>query len=473
MNRSNSWWQHLALLTLGGMEVAALSPWVHTISPPLAATPFVRFALVALLVVVLPYGVYRLARALRLRTDIQRVLLLITLGIALALALRWWIDPQVEQSLEALYQQPLEGIQEAPRVLPGWFWALLFAIILWWRGLVLGRERVGPMRVMRSFKAGIISLALFAPAEALMRPARPDFSAGLLFVFLACGLLALVTSRVSTLERLRGGHRNPFDRRWMATIGATALAWVSLGVGVAALLSGRMAWLGRVVEQAAVGLGALMAAPFILLLMLMQPGFERLVQQLPQAEGTPMPTLAPPNLPDLSNLQQAEGWVPPDVRPLFLVLGGALLLGIVLFALRKAAARLERPAPSAFADSLENESVMDGLRRRLDALADRLRGAAGLDAAQRRRAAERIRQVYAEFMDLCARHEVPRPPAVTPLEFIPLTETLLPTTQREVRLLTDAYLRVRYGQLPETQADVQAVEDAWSALKEALKTSSR
>ncbi|RMF45618.1 MAG: DUF4129 domain-containing protein, partial [Anaerolineae bacterium] len=94
-------------------------------------------------------------------------------------------------------------------------------------------------------------------------------------------------------------------------------------------------------------------------------------------------------------------------------------------------------------------------------------------AAQRRRAAERIRQVYAEFMDLCARHEVPRPPAVTPLEFIPLTETLLPTTQREVRLLTDAYLRVRYGQLPETQADVQAVEDAWSALKEALKTSSR
>ncbi len=460
-------WQELALLALVAMEMSAYTPWMHAVSPPITATPFARFFLLAAAVVLLTHGAYRLARFLRLRRNIRQALLVLVLALAARAALSWWIDPRVEQNLLALYRQPLRGIGEAPRVIPAWFWTLLFVIGLWWRGLTLGRERVGPIRVMRSFKIGVLSLALFTPAEALMRPEQPAAGLLLFFLFLSSALLALVGSRVSTLARLRGGHRNPFDRRWMAVVGTTAAAWAALGLSAAALLSGRGAWLGALFEALAVLFGALIAAPFLLLLALLQPAFDALVQQVPAAQGTPVPTPAAPALPDFSAWQQPGGWAPPDVRPLFLTLGAVALTLLVALALRMAAGRLERVPPRAAADHLEGETLGGALRRRLEALTGRLRGLGG--TARRRRAAERIRQLYADFVDACARRGVARPPAATPLEFIPLTAALLPAAQEEVRLLTEAYLRVRYGALPETEEEVQAVERAWERLRAALR----
>ncbi len=463
-------WQTLALLALLGMETAAFAPWMHNVSPAISAVPLGRFAWLVFLIPLATYALNRLTAALHLKKSARQAASAGVLAVSVWAALHWWIDPAAAQDMQALYRQPLKGIEEAPLVIPAWFWALAFAFGLWWRGAMLERGRLGPLAVMRSFKAGIFSLTIFVFAEYVTRPAAPDFSAGLLFIFLACALLALMGSRVSVLERLRGGHRNSFDLRWMGTAGSAALLWALASIGGGLLLAGRVDFLGRVVEYLAVGLGALMAAPFLLLLALIQPAFDALVQKIPQVEGTPVPTPAAPELPDFTSLQQAADKVPPDMRPVFLTLGGLALAALVVWVLRATAERLENPAARpAFEDAPESETLAEGLRRRFGALAEKLRGAAGLSARERRRAAERIRQLYADFVEACARQGVARPPAVTPWEFVPLTESILPASRQDVRLLTEAYVRVRYGELPETEAEIRGVEAAWKRVQEALQ----
>ena len=55
----------------------------------------------------------------------------------------------------------------------------------------------------------------------------------------------------------------------------------------------------------------------------------------------------------------------------------------------------------------------------------------------------------------------PRPPTKTPLEFRPLLGEKLDTVDRDLDTLTQAYLRVRYGEMPETEAEIQQAEAAW------------
>jgi len=94
------------------------------------------------------------------------------------------------------------------------------------------------------------------------------------------------------------------------------------------------------------------------------------------------------------------------------------------------------------------------------------RWAARLRPVRRHLAATRIRRIYAQLMDLCAELNSPRPDATTPLEFLPELGKLFSDQTEALRLLTEAYVRVRYGELPENYAEIQAVETAWQAILE-------
>ena len=75
--------------------------------------------------------------------------------------------------------------------------------------------------------------------------------------------------------------------------------------------------------------------------------------------------------------------------------------------------------------------------------------------------AMRIRWIYAHLMELSARLDHPRPKSKTPLEFLPNLEVLFPAYKSELEMITDAYLRVRYGALPEADEEVEIIETAW------------
>jgi hypothetical protein len=59
----------------------------------------------------------------------------------------------------------------------------------------------------------------------------------------------------------------------------------------------------------------------------------------------------------------------------------------------------------------------------------------------------------------------PRPAARTPLEFLPVLGGLFPSLEGDLAVITHAYLKVRYGELPETHQEIEAVESAWARVR--------
>jgi hypothetical protein len=68
-------------------------------------------------------------------------------------------------------------------------------------------------------------------------------------------------------------------------------------------------------------------------------------------------------------------------------------------------------------------------------------------------------------MELCNKLGKARPAAATPLEFLQTLEMLFPGENSRLMLITQAYLKVRYGELPENPQEVQAIIDAWTHIK--------
>ena len=68
-------------------------------------------------------------------------------------------------------------------------------------------------------------------------------------------------------------------------------------------------------------------------------------------------------------------------------------------------------------------------------------------------------------MDLASRPDHPRLPSATPLEFLPQLQDLFPGQEKLLDVITQAYLKVRYGELPETYEEVQNVLTGWEQIK--------
>jgi hypothetical protein len=79
--------------------------------------------------------------------------------------------------------------------------------------------------------------------------------------------------------------------------------------------------------------------------------------------------------------------------------------------------------------------------------------------------AARIRWIYQQFELLAARKGYPRQAAVTPLEFQSIVTQYFIGGAGDITRLTSAYQSVRYGELPETAAEVAQVVQAWDRLK--------
>ncbi len=80
-------------------------------------------------------------------------------------------------------------------------------------------------------------------------------------------------------------------------------------------------------------------------------------------------------------------------------------------------------------------------------------------------AAARIRQIYRQLLRESARLGKAREQAETPLEFLPELQVVFPGCYEELVLITRAYLRVRYGEYPESRQEVQVVEQAWKHVR--------
>jgi hypothetical protein len=105
--------------------------------------------------------------------------------------------------------------------------------------------------------------------------------------------------------------------------------------------------------------------------------------------------------------------------------------------------------------------LKEALQNRLQRFEEGMAEAAQFRAGRRWLAAARIRRIYDQLMTLSTELGKPRQLAQTPLEFQPALAELFPTLGDDLEVITHAYLRIRYGELPETRQEVDQVETAW------------
>jgi hypothetical protein len=117
--------------------------------------------------------------------------------------------------------------------------------------------------------------------------------------------------------------------------------------------------------------------------------------------------------------------------------------------------------------------LRDAFRKGFGKLTDTMEQLMGLQRVRRLWAAARIRRIYTRLMDLTTKLGHPRSPSQTPLEFLPDMEELFPTLSGDLALITRAYIKVRYGELPELAQDVELVVSAWERVKAEGKIKSK
>lgn len=473
--RRPDWKRAVLDFSLVAMEAAWVSPWVlFLIRPFMPGHPAAPLGLAvwgALLIIAL-----MVKGANRLNVVPRAVsLLVMILGLTSGLvAVRVHLYPAGLTAGEWLARvgQRFAGISEA---IPADLVLLLVIFFLWWRGLTLGTREHTFERIGFSFRAGIALLMWNAALSALAGWHVPILGFALTFFFF--GLLAVGMGRVYDLElQPESGGRvsTPF---WLvSTLGAIAAVLILAVIAAQLLTVGNinavlraLAPLWRILEAAALFVVQILA-------WLLQPllgWFVRFFRSLMPAEA-PQIVPAPEATPEF--LPQTPVAPPPYLDLLKYAGVGVFVLGVL--ALVAFSVRRVRAAAAVSRRDEEREIVRDafsatpGLRNALRAGLDRvgawlnLVGEFGL--GRRFRAAASIRWIYANLLRWAAERGHPREESQTPYEFLRTLAPAFPALAPEFQAITEAYVRAHYGELPETDDELQRIRSCWERILNTL-----
>jgi hypothetical protein len=342
----------------------------------------------------------------------------------------------------------------------------LLVLFLWWRGTVLAQRRLESRAVVLHFRVGVVMLAITTIVGGFILPWPPH---QFVFVFFFVSLVGIALARAEEVGQQYGGSQSPFDFRWLAMVVAVGLVVLLLAAGVATLLTGenvsRLIAPALALEQFVVGILVYViswVAYGVSHLFLAVFGefdweqFGRLLVQNPPA----VPTQSQASSFTVEQLARA--------RATGIVIGVLLALVLVALSLRRLRARAGRRRREARESVWEEVDLRLGLRdlwrqgrRRLDAAA----AALSRVSLNRFLAALTIRRIYAHLAALAAERGYPRALHETPYEYMPALAQAFPDSRDEVARITDAYIAVHYGEVPERSEEVAVVRAAWQRIR--------
>jgi len=449
-------------------ETCLIAPWLLLfLSLSISIQPE-RVTLECLVVMLATLYLARAMDALRIHPWIQRAVVLMgILGLSI-LILRELMSRQPYWA-----RQDWSGILLHPTILidlvPGATLVLLSVIWLCWRGLRLADRPVSVMDAALGFHLGIIVLALFAVVSAAQ--------AVTIFVpaFFFSELLTMGLTRVEAASHASGGRRLPFSGWWLVVLVSSTgtliilaglITAVILGVGTNKLFS----WLGPVL--------AILTLPFAVILAPLMALIEWLLRSLEPSLGPALSELfrlAQQFQSLLSRLtRQPSPVIATIVRALVYVVIAAIGFG-VLYVLALVVLKVGRrpKSPESNKDE-ERESLWSSqawarkLRERLRQRLARLRnlaeivgrfGAGGLVTALT------IRRIYAQTIRLAASRGYPRPVAHTPYEHLAALHQAFPNCDTDLDQITEAYVGIHYGELPEEPDALETIRAAFERIK--------
>ena len=476
-------WRELTLLMLVGMEISWVVPWCRSLTPATHAVQPWQGALILAGIMFFSLSVVRVMDFLRLRPSVRQWVTLGLLLISVFVGLKTLLYSDEPMQLGDMLSRPLRNMADVRVLIPEEFVIMLAVLIGWWRGISLAQERIGPTVAREHFVVGIIMFVLFGMANTLVTGETPGY---FIFLFLFFSTLAMSFARFSVLGQLRGGRLTEFDRRWFIGVLLASSATVGMALLFADFIARFLHWIAYLI-MGIMGLLALLVwlllTPILALLINLinnnSSGFplmQTLSEQIDRFQNMMrelMERIA--SFAGISGLGETISRWTPGIKLILLgsilalVIAGILIWMAMQIWKERKRRRINEEQQVIFDRNELWQLIKSILRNQWNSLVNSVSNTADLHKRARLRAAARIRQVYADLMELSEELGSPRSEAQTPLEYLPDLARCFPLFNEQVSLITQAYLRVRYGELPETHQEISDVEEAWKKVQTAGK----
>ena len=467
--------QELIFLCWALMEVSLIVPFALFVMGWARFWSTGQLTLLFLLLILLPFNLVRLLSALGTPRKQQWRILFAALFITLFVSWRGLLyapRPLIDVGWLGEFIAHLGDLGN-----PLWgreLTVFLFVLLAWWRGLRLAQMTPDIYRIGFRLRVGVLLLAPLAfvlHATGHLWGATPF----VLLYFLA-GLTAVSLIRAEQIEREQSGFAASLTPGWVLTIFITSLLVVMTAGLVATIVSGEaMTLISGQLAPLWTAIMATIAVSLATLIFLMTPVLNLvsfLISQLTILFASLFSNmgidLQPNEIADQGAAQTVgelftEGepllgfTLPPFFNQALAVLIMLSLAALLTFFLTRFFRQPSMATPAGMdrADSATSKNPPAGFGERL---------LQRLGFTRRWRTAASIRRIYSDMCQVAAGAGYPRGSSETPYEYLDTLYSTWPDNRSETSLLTEAYIRVRYGEIPETENELLAIRSAWQQL---------
>lgn len=464
--------RELLFVALAGAEASWVSAWVLALTwsfghhPPLP----LWLAVVGLLL-----GFFYLCRVLEkaeLKLAVQQGVLAAALLLVIGLVLRFHVFADtgwqgIEWILEPLRQLAGRSGPVAPLLL-----TVASLVFLWARSLHLARRSLSLQSVGFTFRAGIVMLVWSALIVALLTDTGVVMFVAPYFFW---SLLAVALARIEEVRQVRNSYPTPGSPFWISS----SLVAVTITVAASSLLAFLFygGALQRILHFLAPALDAVRflflgalalvvsAVAWLLSLVPIDLGGirEQLEAMAPQLQaGEPLPSLV------AEEVEPSPFWGTFQAGTIVALFAGVIAL--VLFFTWYRTVRERNGGGGEVRESMLSADLLTrGLKDMLRAGRDRLEQMAHavdrLGLGSRLLSALSIRRIYINLVRVATRAGYPRVKAQTPYEYLHVVSTAWPDLSADLAVITDAYIRARYGQVPDTQEELDRIVACWERVR--------
>ena len=448
------WVRELLYLCILATEACILHPWQQWVFARLQFKPLPFWAFLSIF-----WGAYFLANLLArsgLTADRRQAASAGMVFVSALLVIRLHVYPDRPLFHLDWVADMVESLFSMLNVLPPDLLILILALVAWWRGIVASRQEADIDQIWYRFRLGVFGLLVYLIVAAFGPP--PEVT-GLLFGFFFFGLMSVALARILELGGIHSSSLG--SRQWVsvlagAILGSLALALLASLIFAQGTVRTVLGWfrpLVRLVERLLwYVVSALVYLIWPLLEMLLN--FARSVTA-DQLNIFMSPLMSPLASPQEFAEQAAEstglGSFCKATAVVLIAVGGLYLVSL---AIRRLAERRdeenqdERESLWSSGDLLND--LKDGLQRTLEGLRN-----LGRRETRGHRSAASIRKMYASVVDLAEEAGYPRDLAETPYEHRAVLYQAFPGGNRAVDAITEAYVRVHYGEVPDTREEME------------------
>ena len=463
------------------MEVALIAPVSLAFMPWATAWSPGLYTIWLLLLLLIPFNLVRLLTLLNVPLDRQRWLMLGAVFLVILLAVRALVyDPASIFDMSWLGQLGHNLTAEGNTL---WHRDVVLFIIVaftWWRGTKFISREPDIKQLGFRFRANVL---FGLPILILAGHYNLGWSvAPYVLLYFAASFTAVSLTRAEQVEHEQEAPLTSMTPRWLAivissslfvTLIAGLLAWTVNGVTAVQMGWLNVIWLPlRYIIFTAVATIFYLLTPLLNILEVimqwlvswMQGVFRLALSQTDQIQNTDFG--APPDQTAIERLLQPEPESIVNWRLVLIVMLIVLVVLIIFFMGRVVQRRRLAAGSDRHGQSTSKGQKPGSLG---PGFTERLLNRLGL--LRNWRTAVTIRRIYQHMCAVAAHEGYQRADTETPYEYLPTLSRLWPDNQEDARLITDAYIKIRYGEYPETDAEVDQIRLAWDQLEQAQRIS--